>query len=87
MTTTSSPFLLPRSLREWLKFKSRSVTAWWALYVSVLVLMFATNIGFFFSRGLEKKLIPEEYFAYKVRPYGSLLLIHLHAYFQPAYYP
>ncbi|GAB1520938.1 ribonucleotide-diphosphate reductase subunit rnr1 [Rhizoctonia solani] len=77
MTTTSSPFLLPRSLREWLKFKSRSVTAWWALYVSVLVLMFATNIGFFFPRGLEKKLIPEEYFAYKVRPYGSLLLIHL----------
>jgi uncharacterized membrane protein YozB (DUF420 family) len=39
--------------------------------------MFITNIAFLFPGGLEAKLIPEEYFNFKVRPYGSLLLTHL----------
>ncbi|CAE6350997.1 unnamed protein product [Rhizoctonia solani] len=77
MATSSSPSLLAHSLREYLKFKSRSVTAWWALYAMTLAIMFVSNIAFLFPGGLEKKLIPEEYFSYKIRPYGSLLLIHL----------
>ncbi|EUC54554.1 membrane transporter, putative [Rhizoctonia solani AG-3 Rhs1AP] len=65
------------SLQGLLRFKSRSVTTWWLLYGTVLVIMFITNIRFLFPGGLKAKLIPEEYFTFKVSPNGALLLIHL----------
>lgn len=60
-----------------LRFKTGSVTAWWALYGTALTIMFITNIRFLFPGGLKAKLIPEEYYSYKVTPNGALLLIHL----------
>ncbi|CAE6479393.1 unnamed protein product [Rhizoctonia solani] len=65
------------SLQGLLRFKSRSVTAWWGLYGTALVIMFIANVRFLFPGGLKVKLIPEEYFNFKVSPNGALLLIHL----------
>ncbi|KDN41033.1 hypothetical protein RSAG8_07739, partial [Rhizoctonia solani AG-8 WAC10335] len=65
------------SLQGLLKFKSRSVTTWWGLYGIALAMMFIANIRFLFPGGLKTKLMPEEYFSYKISPNGALLLTHL----------
>ncbi|KAG8761310.1 hypothetical protein FRC11_014118 [Ceratobasidium sp. 423] len=39
--------------------------------------MFIANVPFLFPGGLKAKLIPEEYYSYKISPYGALLLTHL----------
>ncbi|CAE6382255.1 unnamed protein product [Rhizoctonia solani] len=65
------------SLHGLLRFKTRSVAAWWGLYGIVLALMFVANIRFLFPGGLKAKLMPEEYFSYKLSPNGTLLLVHL----------
>ncbi|KAJ1303559.1 hypothetical protein OPQ81_011743 [Rhizoctonia solani] len=67
------------SLQGLLNFKSPSGVAWCmrALYGTALAIMFIFNIPFLFPGGLEAKLIPEEYYSYKISPNGALLLTHL----------